>query len=481
MSRVFAAVLLVLAAFGSRDAGAVSLRTGDILVADAGFTAQAVFHIDPQTGDQTVVFSVPGPSGVVMFGLAFAPGGALYGAGFDLGAVPATNQGIVSRIDPVAGSKTDLVTGLPFTSDLHLAVAPSGQIFVTDLGAGTLGLIVRIDPVTHATFTVPIAGILEHPSGLAFAPNGQAFVTARTPAPASIPAVFRLDPVAGTLDPTPVSSGTHLVGPRAIAVAANGQLYVADLAPALSPLSSVIRIDPVTGAQTVLTATIPLETMHGITVTPTQELLVSGGGFEDGDTGAVIRIDPTTAAQTVVSSGGQLREPFDIALVPPFRGFVAGAGPKGEPRVVVVDAAGTTRISFLAYDAGFTGGVRVAAGDVDGDGVPDVITAPADGRRPVKVFDGAALLGGQVVEKLSFDPYDDSIKQGIDVSAADLNGDGLAEIITGPGAGPKPPQGPGPEVRVFNGLTGAQLPSPLGGIVVFDPDFKGGVSVSGMR
>jgi hypothetical protein len=42
----------------------------------------------------------------------------------------------------------------------------------------------------------------------------------------------------------------------------------------------------------------------------------------------------------------------------------------GQPQVNVYDATtGALRFSFLAYPASFTGGVRVAVGDVNSDGV----------------------------------------------------------------------------------------------------------------
>jgi hypothetical protein len=45
--------------------------------------------------------------------------------------------------------------------------------------------------------------------------------------------------------------------------------------------------------------------------------------------------------------------------------------------------------SFFAYNANFLGGVRVAAGDVDGDGRADIITgAGAGAQGHVKVFNG---------------------------------------------------------------------------------------------
>ncbi|MBI2469163.1 MAG: hypothetical protein HYV62_15325, partial [Candidatus Rokubacteria bacterium] len=54
----------------------------------------------------------------------------------------------------------------------------------------------------------------------------------------------------------------------------------------------------------------------------------------------------------------------------------------------------------------------------------------------------------------SFFAYDAAFTGGVRVASCDLTGDTHAEVITG--AGP----GGGPHVRVFDGMTGAQLPAP---------------------
>ena len=133
-----------------------------------------------------------------------------------------------------------------------------------------------------------------------------------------------------------------------------------------------------------------------------------------------------------------------------FADVIVGAGAGGGPHVKVFSGAdGTLLDSFFAYNAGFTGGVTVAAADVNGDGVVDIVTGAGAGGGPhVKVFSGADLSLLQ-----SFFAYGSSFTGGVFVAAADVNGDGHAEIITGAGAGG------GPHVKVFNGLDGTVMSS----------------------
>ncbi len=160
----------------------------------------------------------------------------------------------------------------------------------------------------------------------------------------------------------------------------------------------------------------------------------------------------TGAAASVGLIGNGQTEVRSIAVVPDLGGIeVVGADAGGSPHVRVFDArTGAEKFSFFAYGANFRGGVRVASGDVTGDGTPDIITGAGPGGGP-----HAARLrrrhGSQIPAALgSFLAYDFSFNGGIFVAAGDVNGDGFDDIITGADTGG------GPHVRVFSGLNGSR-------------------------
>ena len=69
--------------------------------------------------------------------------------------------------------------------------------------------------------------------------------------------------------------------------------------------------------------------------------------------------------------------------------LLVGSPPGFVGQVFLVRLDGSTINSWLAYDANFKGGVNVAVGDLDGDGVPEIVTAPAGrGSAHVRIFDG---------------------------------------------------------------------------------------------
>ncbi len=159
--------------------------------------------------------------------------------------------------------------------------------------------------------------------------------------------------------------------------------------------------------------------------------------------------------------------------------IVVGADAGGGPHVrVFLGVDNSELFSFFAYDPGFKGGVRVAAGDITGDGIPDIITAAGPGGGPhVRVFDGATpQLGGLGIDiggpRGSFYAYDPAFTGGVFVAAGDVNGDSQIDLITGAGAGG------GPHVRVIDGGTGSQLAGPIGSFMAYDVGFTGGVQVA---
>jgi len=125
---------------------------------------------------------------------------------------------------------------------------------------------------------------------------------------------------------------------------------------------------------------------------------------------------------------------------PPVVQYAVGADGGNFALVRVYDNTGAKTSEFIAYP-NFKGGVHAAIGDVTGDGVADIITGPGPGMKPlVKVFDG--VTGQQL---LSFNAYDPSFRGGVNIAVADMNNDGRADIITGAG------DGGGSHVKVFDG------------------------------
>ena len=149
--------------------------------------------------------------------------------------------------------------------------------------------------------------------------------------------------------------------------------------------------------------------------------------------------------------------------VPAFVLVAAGAG--RAPQVRVLDyASGAEKFRFNAYEDSFTGGVRTATGDVNGDGIADIITATGVGGGPrIRVFSG---VDGSLLQE--FFAFESTFRGGVFVAAGDVDGDGRADIIAGTEVGG------GPRVTVFSGRTGAVLQN----FFAFDQDQRGGVRVA---
>src|SRR5262249_24542652 len=99
---------------------------------------------------------------------------------------------------------------------------------------------------------------------------------------------------------------------------------------------------------------------------------------------------------------------------------------------------------------------------LDGDGRSEIVTGAGPGGGPhARTFRGDGSLAHE------FFAYDTAFRGGVTVAAADADGDGKSEVVTG--AGP----GGGPHVRTFRGPGPARDP----GFFALDGSFLGGVFV----
>jgi uncharacterized delta-60 repeat protein len=120
--------------------------------------------------------------------------------------------------------------------------------------------------------------------------------------------------------------------------------------------------------------------------------------------------------------------------------FVLAPNAGGSGRVVVFSvAAGTpvTRATFFAIgDADFRGGATCAVGDFDGDGRADLAVASAAEGSQVAVFSGATLLGTPAgVRPPTLADVEPFASAGLTLAAGDLTGDGRADLAVGGGPG----------------------------------------------
>jgi hypothetical protein len=180
-----------------------------------------------------------------------------------------------------------------------------------------------------------------------------------------------------------------------------------------------------------------------------------------------------------------------------------------------------TGVGFFAYDPNFHGGVNVSAIDVDGDGIDEIVTAPAQGGGPhIRIWSGE----GELLDEFMADGFGETglhLAAGSTLSEAGRNilvsaatgpthvaefGGNAADLEPYPGFGggasvagaeidaPPPRQlngyhdeivtgagpGGGPHVKVFESSTtaGSDEYSVITSFFAYDPAFHGGVDVA---
>jgi predicted outer membrane repeat protein len=156
---------------------------------------------------------------------------------------------------------------------------------------------------------------------------------------------------------------------------------------------------------------------------------------------------------------------------------VAVGADAGIPSVVrVFNGTGGVLASIQPYVTGFTGGVRVATGDFTGDGIQDIVTAAGPGGGPnVKVFDGVTFQ-----EVASFFAFESTFDGGVSLGVADINADGVPDVVcaAGPGGGPRIIVVDGNRLNEQDSSGVVNQDALLASFFAYVPLFNGGVTIS---
>lgn len=210
-----------------------------------------------------------------------------------------------------------------------------------------------------------------------------------------------------------------------------GTLYQEDFHPDASEYyggswdGTSVAAPQVAGAAALLYAMYPdISAQEVMTVLKLSAVPVAIGTEYFGQLGAG-RLDVARAIEIVSDFAGTT-----TVVVDPSYNFVVGKASGDTPQVSTFDILGSVQETWFAYDEAFEGGVRVALGDVDGDGVEEIVAGAGPGGGPhVRVFETDGTLLGQ------FFAYDEASRTGVFVATGDINGDGYDEIIVSEDAG----------------------------------------------
>jgi len=236
------------------------------------------------------------------------------------------------------------------------------------------------------------------------------------------------------------------------------------------------------GNAVVMTATQESNGANGVSFTPLDFAALTDIGWQ---VGAATSPPPTTTPPT--TSPPTTTPPVTIppvtippvtippspvipptTTIPPGVGqsYLVGSGVGSAAQFSSFRPNGTIGVGSFVFDSRVTGGVRTASGDIDRDGVADIILGAGPGGAPeVRV-----LKSNTINEIFRFNAFESSFTGGVYVASGDFNQDGVADIVV------SPDEGGGPRIRVISGTDGSTVLADFFGID--DPNFRGGARVA---
>jgi hypothetical protein len=436
------------------------------------------------TQQVTLVATVGATSGI--------PTGAVnfFDAGVPIGSAPLSTVGTVQQamlpISTLAIGSHQITAQYVGTAGFNPSTSPAITQVVNSITT-TVSVISSGSPslaTKPVTFTAVVGAAVGAATGTVSFFDGTTFIGSGT-----------LSTVGGQQVATVTATGLA-VGPHTITAqyAAQGNFAGSNSAPITQAVNAVgtgvtasSGLNPATAGQTVMfTATvIPVATisllptgtvtfLDGATALATVPVTGATASFStstlsvgahsitaaySGDTNYTASTSPAVA-ETINPTSPPPPPPPSPLLVG-YREFGVGAGAGTPATVRFFNPDGSERFSLDAFP-GFTGGVRTAAADFNGDGIADLVvgTGPG-GPSHVRVIDGVTQK-----ELFSVDPFEATFTGGVYVAAGDVNGDGVPDLVI------TPDEGGGPRVRIFSGKAGfAQLDDFFG---IDDTAFRGG-------
>ena len=166
----------------------------------------------------------------------------------------------------------------------------------------------------------------------------------------------------------------------------------------------------------------------------------------DGLSGGTISLRvPAFAAADAAGNVSAASETFSQVFSPPIKQFAVGGGRGGISQIINPTGAIASQSNF--FEQGYTSGVRVATGNFTNDGVEDLVLGTGPG-----TLTNVRIIDGRTGDELfNFQPFEDDFTGGVHVATGDLDGDGIADLII------TPDEGGGPRVRAFRGAGFTQL------------------------